>query len=411
MMNKPVSNIYARIKNWKFILLAFAGIIGFSSLFITNKLVKELKEEEKKKIELWADATKETISNPNPLSMKIIRENTSIPVILVDKNDSILEYRNFKNSSRLNSALIKLGIIKEKKITKNYLKKELKKIKSNTETPIEIIIPEYVDPVTLDLIPVNQQRIYYKDSDLLIRLKYYPIYQLFFIAIFMIIAYLIFSASRKSEQNQVWAGMAKETAHQIGTPLSSLMACLEILKESKIEVSITNEMQKDIDRLERITDRFSKIGSLSNLEKTNVSLVIKNAIEYLKTRVSNNTNFIINIENDQVFVPLNTVLFEWVIENLIKNSVDAIKGSGDVVISLLDKKNNIEIKIQDNGLGIDKSIIKNIFKPGVTSKKRGWGLGLSLSKRIIEQFHKGKIFVVSSEKGKGAIFCIILPKY
>ena len=189
------------------------------------------------------------------------------------------------------------------------------------------------------------------------------------------------------------------------------MACLEILKESKIEVSITNEMQKDIDRLERITDRFSKIGSLSNLEETDVSLVIKNAIEYLKTRVSNNTNFIINIENDQVFVPLNTVLFEWVIENLIKNSVDAIKGSGDVVISLLDKKNNIEIKIQDNGLGIDKSIIKNIFKPGVTSKKRGWGLGLSLSKRIIEQFHKGKIFVVSSEKGKGAIFCIILPKY
>ena len=410
-MNKPVSNIYARIKNWKFILLAFAGIIGFSSLFITNKLVKELKEEEKKKIELWADATKETISNPNPLSMKIIRENTSIPVILVDKNDSILEYRNFKNSSRLNSTLIKLGIIKEEKINKNYLKKELKKIKSNTETPIEIKIPEYVDPVTLDLIPANQQRIYYKDSDLLIRLKYYPIYQLFFIAIFMIIAYLIFSASRKSEQNQVWAGMAKETAHQIGTPLSSLMACLEILKESKIEVSITNEMQKDIDRLERITDRFSKIGSLSNLEKTNVSLVIKNAIEYLKTRVSNNTNFIINIENDQVFVPLNTVLFEWVIENLIKNSVDAIKGSGDVVISLLDKKNNIEIKIQDNGLGIDKSIIKNIFKPGVTSKKRGWGLGLSLSKRIIEQFHKGKIFVVSSEKGKGAIFCIILPKY
>ena len=410
-MNKPVSNIYARIKNWKFILLAFAGIIGFSSLFITNKLVKELKEEEKKKIELWADATKETISNPNPLSMKIIRENTSIPVILVDKNDSILEYRNFKNSSRLNSTLIKLGIIKEEKINKNYLKKELKKIKSNTEAPIEIKIPEYVDPVTLDLIPANQQRIYYKDSDLLIRLKYYPIYQLFFIAIFMIIAYLIFSASRKSEQNQVWAGMAKETAHQIGTPLSSLMACLEILKESKIEVSITNEMQKDIDRLERITDRFSKIGSLSNLEKTNVSLVIKNAIEYLKTRVSNNTNFIINIENDQVFVPLNTVLFEWVIENLIKNSVDAIKGSGDVVISLLDKKNNIEIKIQDNGLGIDKSIIKNIFKPGVTSKKRGWGLGLSLSKRIIEQFHKGKIFVVSSEKGKGAIFCIILPKY
>ena len=410
-MNKPVSNIYARIKNWKFILLAFAGIIGFSSLFVTNKLVKELKEEEKKKIELWADATKETISNPNPLSMKIIRENTSIPVILVDKNDSILEYRNFKNSSRLNSMLIKLGIIKEEKINKNYLKKELKKIKSNTEAPIEIKIPEYVDPVTLDLIPANQQRIYYKDSDLLIRLKYYPIYQLFFIAIFMIIAYLIFSASRKSEQNQVWAGMAKETAHQIGTPLSSLMACLEILKESKIEVSITNEMQKDIDRLERITDRFSKIGSLSNLEKTNVSLVIKNAIEYLKTRISNNTNFIINIENDQVFVPLNTVLFEWVIENLIKNSVDAIKGSGDVVISLLDKKNNIEIKIQDNGLGIDKSIIKNIFKPGVTSKKRGWGLGLSLSKRIIEQFHKGKIFVVSSEKGKGAIFCIILPKY
>tara|TARA_B100001758_G_C18306016_1_gene555100 strand:- start:393 stop:1103 length:711 start_codon:yes stop_codon:yes gene_type:complete len=226
----------------------------------------------------------------------------------------------------------------------------------------------------------------------------------------MIFAYFIFNASRKSEQNQVWAGMAKETAHQIGTPLSSLMAWVELLKEKNENESMVEEMGKDIKRLETIIDRFSKIGSQPELKKESIVNLITRSIEYLKSRMPVNTEFEIEIPENEIILPVNSILLEWVIENLVRNGVDSIKGKGEIKITIIDKPNNVMINVSDNGDGINRSMIKTIFKPGVTTKKRGWGLGLSLSKRIIEDYHNGSIFVLSSEKGKGTTFTIRLPK-
>ena len=395
-------DIYSKKQKWKFGLLSFAIVIGMSSLFVTNNLVKEIKSEERKKIELWADATKHLVSitgeGDYSLAIKVISENRNIPVILVDACDSILEYRNFTHESKLDSILINLGFKKRKTITKKRLRKELLAIKANGDAPIEINLLG------------DMQWIYYQDSALLNRLRYYPIYQLGFISIFMFIAYFTFSASRKSEQNQVWAGMAKETAHQIGTPLSSLMAWVELLKEKNTNNNMIVEIEKDIKRLETITDRFSKIGSKAELTDINIINSITHSIDYLKARMPINTKFILDLPKNEINIPLNKILFEWVIENLVKNSVDAMKGKGEITISLLQNASNIIINISDNGVGIDQSISKNIFKPGVTSKKRGWGLGLSLSKRIIEEYHKGNIFVMKSKKGIGTTFTIELPK-
>ena len=391
-------DIYVKKKRWKLILAIIAVIIGISSLFITNKLVKELENEERNKIELWADATKHLVNlqgeGDYSLAIKVISENSNIPVILVDECDSILEHRNFKNEN----TLTKIGIIKPKIINNAFLRKELNEIKESGNPPIEI---KFIGDL---------QWIYYKDSELLYRLRYYPIYQLGFISLFMFIAYFIFSSSRKSEQNQVWAGMAKETAHQIGTPLSSLMAWIELLKEKSENEKMVSQMGQDVKRLETIADRFSKIGSKPELQNIDVVEIIEKSIEYLKLRMPSNINFDLIFPDKKIKVPVNKILFEWVIENLVKNAVDAMKGKGKIIISIINNENNILISIADNGPGIDKTISNNIFKPGVTSKKRGWGLGLSLSKRIIEDYHKGSIFVVDSKKDEGTTFAINLLK-
>ena len=395
-------DIYSRKQKWKFTLIGIAIIIGISSLFVTNTLVNELKTEERKKIELWAQATKHLVSitgeGDYSLAIKVISENNNIPVILVDACDSILENRNFQIYTKVDSFFFSTGILSPTNITARFLRSELNKIKESGSDPIEINIID------------DKQWIYYKDSALLNRLRYYPIYQLVFIGLFMFIAYLTFSASRKSEQNKVWAGMAKETAHQIGTPLSSLMAWLELLKEKEGAGQMATEMEKDIKRLETITDRFSKIGSKSELAKTDILALISRSIEYLKSRMSVNTKFLINVPKKEILIPLNSILFEWVIENLVKNAADAMKGKGEIFVDVIEEDSNVTINISDTGEGIDRSIIKNVFKPGVTSKKRGWGLGLSLSKRIIEEYHKGRIFVRQSEKGVGTTFTIRLPK-
>ena len=395
-------DIYSKKQKWKFTLLSFAIIIGLSSLFVTNRLVKQLKNEERKKIELWAHATKHLVNitgeGDYSLAIKVISENRNIPVILVDECDSILEHRNFNTYNQVDSFWMNLGLIRQKEITKSFLRKELNLIRKGDEEPIEINILG------------DKQWIYYKDSALLYRLRYYPIYQLGFIGLFMFIAYFMFSASRNSEQNKVWAGMAKETAHQIGTPLSSLMAWIELLKEREGTESMVFEMEKDIKRLETITDRFSKIGSKSELQKVDVVHLIRQSVEYLKSRMPVNTLFTLDFPEKEIIIPINSILLEWVVENLVKNSVDAMKGKGEIKISITEDEKNLILNITDNGDGIDRSILKTIFKPGVTSKKRGWGLGLSLSKRIVEEYHKGSIFVMKSEKGVGTTFCIQLPK-
>jgi two-component sensor histidine kinase len=395
-------DIYSKKQKWKLTLLSFAIIIGVSSIFITNRLVKELKSEERRKIKLWAEATKHLVSMTGEgnysLAIKVISENNNIPVILIDASDSILEHRNFQQFSKLDSLFISLGITSPQKINNKFLRKQLGEIKENGDPPIEINIIG------------DKQWIYYKDSEMLNRLRYYPIYQLGFISLFMFIAYFIFSASRKSEQNKVWAGMAKETAHQIATPLSSLMAWVELLKDKEGIENMVSEMEKDITRLETITDRFSKIGSEPTLEEANIVELVSKTIAYLKSRLPEKIQFNISNEKSELIIPVSTVLLNWVIENICKNAADAMKGNGEITISITEDISKVILNITDNGGGIDRSIIKNIFKPGVTSKKRGWGLGLSLSKRIVEEYHKGRIFVIKSEQGVGTTFCIHLPK-
>ena len=395
-------DIYAKKQKWKFVLIGFAILIGISSLFVTNMLVKELKLEERKKIELWAAATNQLVNLTGEgdfsLAIKVISENNNIPVILVDDCDTILESRNFEIYTKVDSFFFSIGVLSPTEITPEFLRKELTSIKENGEAPIEV-------PIIGDT-----QWIYYKDSVLLNRLRFYPIYQLGFIGIFMFIAYFIFSSSRRSEQNQVWAGMAKETAHQLGTPLSSLMAWLELLKSKEGMKEMVVEMEKDIIRLETITARFSKIGSKPNLETINIIELLKESTNYLKSRFPEKVNIKMNFEKEEVLVPVSQVLLNWVIENICKNAVDAIKGKGEIEVSVIEEKTHVLINISDNGEGINRSILKNIFKPGVTSKKRGWGLGLSLSKRIVEQYHKGSLFVMQSEKGVGTTFTIKLPK-
>ena len=395
-------DIYAKKQKWKFALIGFAILIGISSLFVTNMLVKELKLEERKKIELWAAATNQLVNLTGEgdfsLAIKVISENNNIPVILVDDCDTILESRNFEIYTKVDSFFFSIGVLSPTEITPEFLRKELTSIKENGETPIEV-------PIIGDT-----QWIYYKDSVLLNRLRFYPIYQLGFIGIFMFIAYFIFSSSRRSEQNQVWAGMAKETAHQLGTPLSSLMAWLELLKSKEGMKEMVVEMEKDIIRLETITARFSKIGSKPNLETINIIELLKESTNYLKSRFPEKVNIKMNFEKEEVLVPVSQVLLNWVIENICKNAVDAIKGKGEIEVSVIEEKTHVLINISDNGEGINRSILKNIFKPGVTSKKRGWGLGLSLSKRIVEQYHKGSLFVMQSEKGVGTTLTIKLPK-
>ena len=380
-------NIYNRKKTWKFWLLIFAIIIGISSLFVTNSLVKSLAYEEKKKIEIWAYATNQMVNISDDgnfsLAIKVMESNENIPIILADENDSILNYRNLNPISE---------------ITDEYLQKQLAIMKQQNE-PIEIqVFEEY------------KQLLYYKDSILLTRLRYYPMFQLGLITLFMFIAYLAFSSARKAEQNQVWAGMAKETAHQLGTPLSSLMAWVELLKSKAETKDMVLEMEKDVARLETITDRFSKIGSKPTLENKNIVKVVEEATNYLKSRLPEKVIIEVYSEKPSIIVPVSVVLLNWVIENICKNAVDAMKGEGLIKIEMEQDETYVKIHIKDTGKGIEPGLMNSIFKPGVTSKKRGWGLGLSLSKRIIEDYHKGRIFVKSSVEGEGTTFCICLPK-
>tara|TARA_B100001250_G_scaffold69233_2_gene55566 strand:+ start:10972 stop:12165 length:1194 start_codon:yes stop_codon:yes gene_type:complete len=395
-------NIYSKKKKWKFVLIGFAIIIGLSSVFVTNVLVQELKTEERKKIELWADATKHLVSltgtGDYSLAVKVISENNNIPVILVDDCDTILLSRNFQIYTKIDSFFMKMGFINPKKITTRFLRDELNTIKKNGEAPIEVNIIG------------DKQWIYYKDSALLNRLRFYPIYQLGFIGVFMFIAYFIFSSSRRSEQNQVWAGMAKEAAHQLGTPLSSLMAWIELLKSNSLTKKMVSEMEKDIIRLETITDRFSKIGSKPTLENANIIDFLADTIDYLSSRFPEKVRIKSSLEKENVILPISKVLLHWAIENICKNAVDAMKGVGEICIAIKEEKTYILINITDTGGGVDKALLKNIFMPGVTSKKRGWGLGLSLSKRIVDEYHKGSLFVMKSTKGIGTTFTIKLPK-
>lgn len=437
-------NIYSKKIRWKFILLSIAILIGVGSLYYTNSLVKKLTYEELKKVGIWADATALLVDSTTSeynfgFLLKIIQYNETVPVIVVDESDNILLYNNFdsikvKNDKYIRNQLKRIKKEAEKKevyifhlknktiiYTNDRDSEELERKKERLSgnsiinnlfrgrRDIQTIV--FPNPIQYSLPGGKQLYMYYDRSTILSSLTYYPYIQLGLILLFILAAYFAFNTSRKAEQNKVWVGLSKETAHQLGTPTSSLMAWLEILKEHKIEASILNELEKDIIRLNKITERFSKIGSKPKLNRVNIIDVLINAIDYIKSRSSDSIKIDLHFSDNELFVPLNVELFEWVIESLCKNAIDAMEGKGNIDITVTDNTQVLYIDILDTGKGIPKSKFKTVFKPGYTTKERGWGLGLSLTERIIETYHSGKIFVNTSELGKGTKFRIVLNKF
>ncbi|MBQ2573316.1 MAG: HAMP domain-containing histidine kinase [Bacteroidales bacterium] len=382
---------YRYDKKWKIILLSFAALIFVLSLIYTNKLMKDLRQEEYRRMELWSHAMGEFINSDPETDIgflfEVLENNQTIPVILVDAdNETIISYRNLDTIKMENA---------------EYAADKLEEFRNNGKESFSIIGPD----------GEVMNTIYYSDSLLLKKLQYYPYIQLILIAIFIIMGYIVLNVSRRSEQNHVWLGMSKETAHQLGTPISSLMAWLEIMRDEHGETEMFREVEKDVKRLEKIAARFSKIGSKPNLHENELVGCIRNTMSYLKTRIPATIHLETNItDTDEIYLPLNIELFEWVIENLCKNAVDAIGTNGTIRITIESDDKNVGIEISDTGKGISKSDFKNVFKPGYTTKNRGWGLGLSLAKRIVEEYHGGKIFVKSSEIGKGTTFRINLKK-
>jgi len=379
-------NILRNRSTWKFFLFLFAIVIGVSSLIYTQFLVRSLKAEERKKVQMWAEATRmintaDSTQNLEFLS-SIIENNRTVPVILTDNNDNIISSRNF-DESRMKDP--------------GFLRMKLEKIKADNE------------PIIIDIGGGRTNKIYYKDSIILSQLIYYPFVQLGLIILFIIMSFVALSSSRKAEQNRVWVGMSKETAHQLGTPTTSLSGWVEILQNNYPDIPATKELALDVKRLEKVTERFSRIGSMPSLTRENIVSLIQNSVDYLKMRSSSKILFVLAFApEEEIMAPVNPALFEWVIENVCKNAIDAMEGNGEVTIRVMEDEKNAIVDISDTGKGIPKSAFKKIFSPGFTTKKRGWGLGLSLAKRIIEEYHHGKIFVKSSEIGKGSTIRILM---
>jgi two-component sensor histidine kinase len=374
----------------RFVLFFGLIVSVFIILFNTSNIIEYTKNEERKKIELWAMAQKSFIENKNleddlgELSFMVLTKSFANPIIRVDSSGKILSHKNIFNEE-------------SSKVDSVKLKNILKKI-SLENNPIEIKFNNSIN-----------QKLYYGNSSTFNTIKFYP-YALFLVALFFsLIVFNYYKSSISSNSNKIWASFAKETAHQIGTPLSSLMGWSTLLKEEKVDNKIIVEIEKDIERLNTITKRFSKIGSIPELLKEDVNAVLNSSVNYLKKRSSSLVNFTFNPSRETAFSPLNKTLFEWVIENLVKNSIDSMNGSGNIIISIFNNNNEIKILVTDDGNGIPPKIQKKIFNSGFTSKKKGWGLGLSLSKRIINQYHNGKIFIKESDRKKGTTIEIKLP--
>lgn len=442
----------------------------------TNELFEKIKSEERRKAELCAEATRQLSSSTGDIdnfALKVLEDNTTVPVILVDDKDRINAVRNLDSVLSRDTSYVRqqLRIMKETyppvvinyyknnnlylyhkdskvftdiqlvfdSLTKSFIDEvavntaavpviytdstKTKVLEKNDKIdPKGIETPEKLqstldhlasqnDPIRIVLKEGDVNYIFYAESEILTKLKLYPYVQFGVIGLFLLIAYILFSTARRAEQDQVWVGMSKETAHQLGTPLSSLMAWNEHLRGIGVEDTIVDEMQRDVKRLSMITDRFSKIGSQPTLTQENVNEILVNAIEYLKSRTSKNVAYHIHLPSENLQAQLCVPLFEWVIENLCKNAVDAMNGKGEITITLKDIPEALYIDIKDTGKGISKSKFKTVFEPGYTTKHRGWGLGLSLCKRIIENYHEGKIYVLNSEPNKGTTFRIELKRF
>ncbi|WP_394773719.1 sensor histidine kinase [Flavobacterium sp.] len=370
----------------RWIIISISFLIISLILWNTYTFFQIFKNEERLKMNLWANASKTLINADEntdlDLPLEIINNNTSVPVMLT-MYDKVISSKNIPDE-----------IIEDKDKAAAYL--------ANLKNDNEPILIEYA--------PGKQQQVYYGNSALLKKLKYYPVALLLIIFLFGALIYNFYKSTKMATQNKLWAGMAKETAHQIGTPLSSLIGWVEILKTEEIDQSITFEIEKDIERLQTITDRFSKIGSVPVLEEHDIITETLNTYEYLQSRFSKQVAFSYHGPKEPILVMINPTLLSWTIENLVKNAIDAMKGKGTLELKIEQDANQVKINVKDSGTGISKKQYKTIFEPGFTTKKRGWGLGLSLTKRIVEEYHSGKIKVLNSEIGKGTTFQISLNK-
>ncbi len=459
-----------KVSLWADAIQKRANLVNYMETFF-----EKIKDEERERVELWAEATRRILVAESDEELtfyvNIIESNTNIPVLHVDDQDNIITGRNL--DSEFENAEVFEGEVKQafsehspipikyngnieylyyrdsqlftelREVLENLIESFIDEIVVGTanipvivtdSTQTQIIaygnvndfnpgdsqdVENTIDdmkgqnpPISIELPTHGTCHVFYKNSFLLTQLKYYPLAQFGVIGMFLFVAYILFSMARNAEQNQVWVGMSKETAHQLGTPLSSLMAWMELLKLKGIDEDTVKEVEKDIKRLENITERFSKVGSPPQLLQSDIVNIVNKAIEYLKPRLSKNTQFSINVTpgNKSIEVPVNPNLFEWVVENICKNAVDAMGGNGKISIDIIEQKKHVVVDITDSGKGISKYKFNELFKPGYTSKKRGWGLGLSLSKRIIENYHKGRLFVKSSQINKGTTFRIMLKK-
>ena len=406
-------NIYDSRRTWKLGLIAVSMVLVACFIYISNDLVNDLSEQERQRMQIWADATKElatmgedtttdSLGNMVPTAMpdvdfllEIIEGNHTIPGMLVDADGNILQHRNFLLREPIDS----LSPMEISPANLEFLKRKLDKLEG-TRHKIEINI----DASTT-------QYLYYEDSTTLTRLAYFPYIQLAVMLLFIGVAYFALISGKKAEQNKVWVGLSKETAHQLGTPISSLMAWTEIMPSMGADPDMVSEMNKDVKRLSVIADRFSKIGSMPDKELEFINEAVLKSLEYMSKRIPKRVQLTINTNDEtNCGIMLCQSLFEWVMENLTKNAVDAMSGEGSLVITVTSDDNHALISVKDTGKGIARKNWKNVFTPGFTTKKRGWGLGLTLVKRIIEEYHGGRIYIKESEPGKGTTFAIELPK-
>ncbi len=383
-------------------LLVSLGVVAFF-IYVSNNLVRDLAEQERERMQIWADATKQIADlgqNDDEASAEnieflfsIIERNHTIPVLLTDDDGNILLHRNFDLPEEVDpGAPYFLSVANEQ-----FLHRRLATLR-NSQNVIHIIIT-----------PDNLQHLYYDDSKLLKRLSFFPYIQLGVMLVFIFVVYFAVNSTRRAEQNKVWVGLSKETAHQLGTPISSLMAWMELLQTMGVDEETVAEMNKDVNRLSTIASRFSKIGSRPQMEVENLNDIVAHAASYMATRISSRIELTVKLSDRQLPVRLSAPLLEWVMENLIKNAVDAMEGSGKITIETACDGKRAVVNVTDTGKGIARKHQKTVFNPGYTTKKRGWGLGLTLAKRIIEQYHLGKIFVGWSEPGEGTRFTICLP--
>lgn len=398
-------SIYDSRRIWKMVFIAISVLLVTLFLYISNRLVNDLAVQERERMEIWADATKQLASTSNGSEgmpdqqinflLSIIERNHTIPVMLVDENDEILLHRNF----RLPEAIDSVSPWEISEANMNYLKEKLNKLKRSHNT------------ITITLDEGTTQYLYYEDSTVLRRLAFFPYIELIVMLVFIAVVYFAFISVKKAEQNKVWVGLSKETAHQLGTPISSLMAWTQMLDSLGVDADIVKDMDKDVHRLSVIADRFSKIGSRPEMELAFINESVVSSMEYMRSRISKRVALTINVDHSRnCGVMLCQSLFEWVMENLTKNAVDAMQGEGNLTITVTGSASMVIIDVKDSGKGIARKNFKNVFNPGYTTKKRGWGLGLTLVKRIIEEYHGGRIYVKESEINQGTTFRIELPK-